>query len=500
MTTYNIIDFGAVADASALCTESIQAAIDKATRAGGGVVEIPAGTFLSGTIFLKTGVELYLSPGAVLLGSGKLDDYSPQTWGHHDDRTPYHLIFAEKQERISITGPGTIKGQEKPFWQDTRKDDWAFWKEKVLRPSALIELQECTDVALKDFCIREVPGWGTHLFNCTRAQIRGLRIDHNLFGPNSDGLHITGSQEVTISDCHIRSGDDCIAISTTTVKPRPVCYITITNCVFETNCVAVRIGYQSELDLEDIVVSNCVVKRCSRLLDLRTLQGGNIRRVSVINVTGTTNCGWPCTRPIELTSHRIDNVFQPGMSPEHPQKHRQVPTPIAGEIADITLRDISLETDGRVMMVASDEGRIRDINIQNLTLNYPFIDDPTPFHRPGRQISFLPDMNEFKGAKAAIVAVNIEYLRMDNISVKWPTFPVPDKWLLFKSTHRHTNPEYSKDADSFIAGRRQISFHALLAVNVSGKIDFTNTQSGFGVGAVSASRSPALVISGIEHP
>jgi polygalacturonase len=98
--TLNVLSFGARGDGVTLNTSFIQAAIDSATAMGGGVVVIPRGKFLSGTLVLKSNVTLELRGGATILGSLNSADY------HH-----LAFILAEKQENISITGKGTIDGQ-----------------------------------------------------------------------------------------------------------------------------------------------------------------------------------------------------------------------------------------------------------------------------------------------------------------------------------------------------------------------------------------------------
>ena len=74
---------------------AIQRAIDACTSSGGGVVYLQPGSYLCGTVVLKSNVTLYLEAGAVLLGSPNIDDYKPG-----------HLIFASNAQNIGIAGPG----------------------------------------------------------------------------------------------------------------------------------------------------------------------------------------------------------------------------------------------------------------------------------------------------------------------------------------------------------------------------------------------------------
>ncbi len=117
---YNIIDFGAVSDGKTINTSAIQKAIDKCSESGGRVI-VPSATFMSGSIELKSNVELYLEQGAHLLASDRLEDYNNedayvQNWsGVGEGRVRKHFILCVEQENLSITGLGTIDGNAHAF-------------------------------------------------------------------------------------------------------------------------------------------------------------------------------------------------------------------------------------------------------------------------------------------------------------------------------------------------------------------------------------------------
>ena len=105
-----------VGDGKTLNTPAIQAAIDKLSRKGGGKLILLQGTYLTGAIQLKSGVELHLEAGAELLGSTDPKDYYQlQVGGEGDvvrkDNSKYGLILAQGAKRIKLTGYGTINGQ-----------------------------------------------------------------------------------------------------------------------------------------------------------------------------------------------------------------------------------------------------------------------------------------------------------------------------------------------------------------------------------------------------
>jgi len=98
---YNALEFGAVGDGKTINTRSIQQAIDKATSSGGGSVCVPAGTFVTGALRLHSNVDLHLESGAILKGSGRLEDY-------YLDGKLVGLLFTQDAVNVSITGQGTI--------------------------------------------------------------------------------------------------------------------------------------------------------------------------------------------------------------------------------------------------------------------------------------------------------------------------------------------------------------------------------------------------------
>ena len=118
---YNILEYGAVPGGNKINTKAVQAAVDTCAENGGGRVLVPAGTFLTGTIFLKDNVELHLAAGAVLKGSPDLADYNaddciPQNRVFAAEQvTGGHLIIAAEVRNVSITGPGTIDGNVSAF-------------------------------------------------------------------------------------------------------------------------------------------------------------------------------------------------------------------------------------------------------------------------------------------------------------------------------------------------------------------------------------------------
>lgn len=116
-TIFNPRSFGAIGDGNTLDSLAINAAVDACNKAGGGVVYLSPGNYLSGTVVLKSNVTLYLEAGAVLLGSKNLTDYTTQRKPNSSaDSGQRHFIFARDTENVGLAGPGAIDGQGSSFW------------------------------------------------------------------------------------------------------------------------------------------------------------------------------------------------------------------------------------------------------------------------------------------------------------------------------------------------------------------------------------------------
>jgi hypothetical protein len=243
--TFDVRQFGAKGDGTTLDTAAIQRAIDDCARSGG-VVVLSNGTFLSGSLTLKSHVELHLTSTAVLLGSDDLAQY------RSDEKFVYKLarralVFAEGCEHVAITGQGTIDGQGKLFPKP----------ENRVRPH-LIHLRACSNVRIEGLALKNSAMFAAWLIQCQQMRIEGLRIN-NRVQHNNDGLDIDGCRDVSITNCNIRSGDDSIALKTSEAG-HPCRDIVITNCILSSDCAAIRVGPDAVADIENVSASNCVVR------------------------------------------------------------------------------------------------------------------------------------------------------------------------------------------------------------------------------------------------
>ena len=280
---FTITDFGAIGDGKTVNTAAIQKAIDSCASAGGGTVVVPAGVFMTGTIWLRSHVELHIENGGVILGSPNLDDYcandafeqdricKPEQWNGA------HLILGVEIKDASITGPGTIDGNGDAFFDDDNMSmhkfahGWTFGfvlaKDKErLRPGQMIYFCESEFIRVQNVNLRNSTCWSLLFHGCADVIATGLNINNPMNHGNTDGIDIDCCQRVVVSDCIICTGDDAITLrgsfSHLKNEKLPCEDISITNCVLDTNICAFRIGVGNGT-IRHATISNITIRRAS---------------------------------------------------------------------------------------------------------------------------------------------------------------------------------------------------------------------------------------------
>lgn len=315
---FDVRQFGAVGDGKTMATAAIQKAIDEAAKAGG-VVRIPEGQYLSGTIHLRSKVELHLDKGATLLGSAHLKDYERGLWRS--------LILAQGCHNIAITGEGTIDGRGDKVIQDVLRmvDTGEIkippkrWRPSEVDRTEVIEMTACHGIRIEGVTLEHSSSWLQVYRRCSDLTVKGIRVDNMTYW-NCDGIDLCDCLNARVEDCDIDADDDAICLKSETRDSR--CEnIVIQNCRVRSSASAIKFGTASLGGFRHIRIKGISVRDTFRsVVALESVDGGVLEDVVVENVKAV-NTGNPFF--IRLG-------------------HRNLKAPV-GRVRHITLRDFDVQ-------------------------------------------------------------------------------------------------------------------------------------------------------------
>ena len=213
LTEYNIFDDGRV------YTKEIQKLIDAAALDGGGVIVVPAGTYLTGALFFKPGVNLYVAEGGVLKGSDDIADYPIRKTRIEGETCPYFsaLINAEDLDGFIMCGKGVIDGNGFKSWR-------AFWLRREWNSECtnkdeqrprLVYISGCRNVIIADLHLQNSHFWTTHLYKSHHVKYLGCHIFSPaapVGAPSTDAVDIDACTDVLIKNCYMEVNDDAVAL------------------------------------------------------------------------------------------------------------------------------------------------------------------------------------------------------------------------------------------------------------------------------------------------
>ena len=265
-------------------TLKVQEMIDAAAVRGGGTVAIPAGTWRTGALHLRSNVELHLDEGAQLVFGEDLADYLPavrSSWEGIECMGYSPLVYAYGCTNIAVTGKGVLRAEVENRWRgwglarkknplhDKAKRTLSGWsraqtpveerrfhalEQSLMRPQ-FIMFNRCRDVRVEGLKIRNSPFWTIHLLCCENAVLRGLDIFADC--KNSDGLDVESSRNVLVEDCIFEQGDDAIAIKSGINHE----------------------GRRRAMPSEDVTIRRCTVNEGHSMLSIGSELSGGIRRI-----------------------------------------------------------------------------------------------------------------------------------------------------------------------------------------------------------------------------
>lgn len=388
-TDFNITKFGAKqkgTDTDRNCiaanTQAFAQAMKACNKAGGGRVVVPKGEWPTGPIHFLSQCNLYLSEGAKVVFSSDPNDYLPAvevSWEGLECMNYSPLVYAYQCENIAITGQGTLSpdmttwktwfSRPKPHMQALAQlYDWGSFDKPVsermmargenhLRPH-LIHFNQCKNVLLEGFKIRQSPFWTIHIYRCTNGIARNL--DVYAHGHNNDGIDLEMTKNFLVENCVFDQGDDAVVIKA------------------GRNHDAWRIGCPTE----NIVIRNCHVRNGHVLLGCGSEISGGIRNVYMHDC----NMEDKVLTLFYLKTNRrrgafIDNIYMERVSANKMQRAFAIDTDVLYQwkdlvptykdsvtrISNIYMKDVKChEADGVFQINGDKDLPIENVNIENV--------------------------------------------------------------------------------------------------------------------------------------
>lgn len=219
--------FGGKGDAKTLNTHAIQQAIQQCSQRGGGTVSLSPGVWLSGPLQLQSNITLQIDKGATLKASNQEGKFV-QAFIGHPARANEAFIFASDVHNVAITGGGTLDGDgENSWWPEAMKiradvrsgNTKAFTDRFPGIPLAngaprpwFVEFNNVSDGKIEQLHLTNSPMWNIVIRNSADITVHEVSINNPTTSPNTDGMDVVSSRNVTISKMDIHTGDDNIAI------------------------------------------------------------------------------------------------------------------------------------------------------------------------------------------------------------------------------------------------------------------------------------------------
>jgi polygalacturonase len=275
---FNVRDYGGKADGVTMNTAAIQKTIDAAAKEAGTVV-FPAGTYLTGSVFVKSGVTLRLDKGVTLLGSRNIDDYPmmPTRIAGIEMQWPAALVNVYGQKKAAIVGEGTIDGDGKPFWDyywALRKD----YQPRGLRGASdyaarrprLVQVFDSSDVKVGGgLLMRRAGFWTVHVCYSSDVTVDGVTIRNNEDGkgPSTDGIDIDSSRKVLVANADISVNDDAVVLKAGRDAD----------------------GLRVNRPTEDVVIRDVIVRASKGGITFGSETSGGFRNIEAYNMTFDEN-------------------------------------------------------------------------------------------------------------------------------------------------------------------------------------------------------------------
>ena len=360
---YVITEYGVKNDSTIVQTEAIQKVIDLAASNGGGVIVIPRGTYLSGSLFFKQGTHLYVEEGGTLKGSDRIANFKILETRIEGQTCKYFsaLVNADGIDGFVIAGKGTINGDGRHYWEEfwiRRQWNRECTNKDAQRPR-LTYISNCKNVTVQDVRLINSPFWTNHIYKSDHARYIDCYIyapTSGIKAPSSDAIDIDVCHDVLVHGCYMNVNDDAVVLkggkgtwADKDANNGPNYNILIQNCHYGTVHGCLTLGSESVQD-RNVIIRNCHADNANRViwLKMRPDTPQHYEYVIVENFTGKTG-SFLVVRP-------WTQFFQP-------ENREDMPLSTCN---NIVMKNINMECKNFFDVGASDKYKLIDFTFENI--------------------------------------------------------------------------------------------------------------------------------------
>ena len=369
---YDVTDYGVDRYADGVQTKELQAVIDRCASEGGGVIVIPRGTFLSGSLFFKPGTHLLIEEGGELKGSDRIRDFKIVKTRMEGQTLDYFaaLVNADGVDGFTITGPGTINGNGQKYWEEfwiRRKYNPQCTNMEAMRPRN-VYISNSKNVTVQDVKIINSPFWTNHLYRCENVRYLGCFIyaptenvtpvDPRRGGPSTDAIDLDVCSNVLIHGCYMHVNDDAVVLkggkgtwADKDPNNGPCRNIIIEDCIYGKVHGCLTLGSES-LDDRNVILRRINVKSATRVLwlKMRPDTPQHYEYVTVEDIVG--KCG-------------SFLVVRPWTQFFKPENREDMPL---SRCNNIVMRNIKMDCKNFFDVGTSDKYRLTDFTFENINV------------------------------------------------------------------------------------------------------------------------------------
>ena len=409
---FDIRDFGAATE-NTDNAEAINAAVDAAAKVGGTVL-VSGGDYVTTTVFLKSGVTLFIERGSALCSNKTGEGYN-------------HLgiIHADSCENITLTGGGKVKGNgeyfgRKPLWDANQTEHPEVIDVIQMRRDSRAQLRfaheskyggpiyfkDCRNIKAQNFIIENAAHWSFRLDCCDGVDIKDFVINNNRHTANADGFDISGSSNLNIEHCFVSTADDgiCLKNAIWLGSKGEMHDITVKNCEVISCANSFKIGTETTYDIKDVLVEDCrfmmtdIYPGTVSGIAVESADGARVKNITARNITmDRVTC--PVfvrlcnrNRAAEVSAETA-NAVEFGKKREKASSADKETFDMKGEVGDIYIENITA-TNAEIPIILAgfkQNGvikRVENITLKNINMSY------APYKEVYDKRAFIPEYSD----------------------------------------------------------------------------------------------------------